>query len=146
MMLWAILLVFGTLWPPVTPVPLLPEVGDAEHVPGVRGSMPCYPFRLSDIENQTWASYTCIETQAFVRNVRARDYEGHEQVHLVLSDDEGEMPAFWPAQRGRMAEGQYVRVRAMLVPMVNGGAVLGWGLLIIQWEPSVAPLAGTRQS
>ncbi|MFN8481728.1 MAG: hypothetical protein U0768_01555 [Anaerolineae bacterium] len=100
------------------------------------GEMPCYALRLSDIKSQPWVSYTCIETRAVVVNVRAKDYDGHEQVHLRLRDGTSQYSAFWPAEQGPLMDGQWVKVRAMLVPLVQGNAIVGWGLLIINWEPT----------
>lgn len=107
--------------------------------------MPCYTLRLSDIKRQPWVSYTCIETRAVVVNVRANDYDGHEQVHLRLRDGDSQYSAFWPAAQGPLVDGQWVKVQAMLVPLVQNNTMLGWGLLIISWEPTPPVLQDTLE-
>ncbi len=108
--------------------------------------MPCYSLRLADIQTQSWVSYTCIETRGVVVNVRPNNYDGHEQVHLRLRDGDSQYTAFWPAERGPLANGQWVKVQAMLVPLVQNNTILGWGLLIISWEPTIPVLQGTLES
>ncbi len=108
-------------------------------------AMPCYSLRLSDIKTQPWVSYTCIETRGVVVNVRPNTYDGHEQVHLRLRDGDSQYVAFWPAERGPLADGQWVKVQAMLVPLVQNDTVLGWGLLIISWEPTTPLLQDTLE-
>jgi hypothetical protein len=125
--------------------PRAPAVGPQPGGPSAAAGMPCHPYKLADISQQSWVAYTCLETRGFATSLKAQAYEGHEQVHLRLSDGDAHMVAFWPAEQGKMTEGQYVRVRAMLVPLVNGPQVLGWGLLIIQWEPARPPLKGALE-
>jgi hypothetical protein len=86
-----------------------------------------------------------METTGFAVSIRAEAFDGHEQVHLRLRDGDTEMPAFWPANRGKLVDGQYVKVRALVVPMVRGQSVVGWGLLIIHWEPILPPIKGGKE-
>ncbi|MFN8470755.1 MAG: hypothetical protein U0822_00925 [Anaerolineae bacterium] len=110
------------------------------------GEMPCYSLRLADIKTQTWISYTCIETRGVVLSVRSNDYDGHQQVHLRLRDGDSQYSAFWPAEQGPLVAGQWVKVRAMLVPLVQDNTIVGWGLLIINWEPTAPVLQDTLES
>ncbi|MFN8499875.1 MAG: hypothetical protein U0641_18625 [Anaerolineae bacterium] len=113
---------------------------------GQSGEMPCYALRLSDIKTQPWISYTCVETRGVVVNVRANEYDGHEQVHLRLRDGASQYAAFWPAEQGPLMDGQWVKVRAMLVPLVQNNTIVGWGLLIINWEPTPPLLQDTLET
>lgn len=143
-MVWTLFLVWS-LALSLLPLPGQRPVTDTAPPGAPQPAMPCYPYSLAQITSQAWATYTCIETTGYAVGVRAEDYEGHEQVHLRLRDNGRELPAFWPAAQGALTEGQYVRVRAMFVPLVQGDAVVAWGLLIISWEPARAPLPDARQ-
>src|SRR5688572_5863389 len=105
---WVLVLLLALLTPIDTPSPHWPMAPDRPPVaPNAGFSTPCHPYQLAQIRQQSWASYTCMETKGFTVSVRAEAFDGHEQVYLRLRDGDTEMPAFWPAEKGKLIDGQY---------------------------------------
>lgn len=145
-MYWVLILLWSLLVPADRLTPRWPLAPDRPPiVPSAGPGMPCHPYRLSQIRQQGWATYSCLETKGYTAGLRTEAFDGHEQVYLRLRDGDTEMSAFWPAAKGKLIEGQYVKVKAMYVPLVRGQSVIGWGLLIIHWEPILPPVAGAKE-